>query len=73
VNRFVVVSGGGTGIGKAIARSFAVQGDRVLIVGRRAELLVEASRSIGSHASSGGSNGSYRDLDTPSSPRDRAP
>jgi 3-oxoacyl-[acyl-carrier protein] reductase len=42
----VVVSGGGTGIGRAVAHMFAGEGDRVVIVGRRAELLREASKAI---------------------------
>lgn len=34
-SRLAVVSGGGTGIGKQIARMFASQGDRVVILGRQ--------------------------------------
>ncbi|MFF4955763.1 SDR family NAD(P)-dependent oxidoreductase [Streptomyces sp. NPDC001222] len=40
--RNVVISGGGTGIGLAAARAFAADGDRVLLVGRRAEMLHRA-------------------------------
>ena len=37
--RNVVISGGGTGIGLATARLFAADGDQVLLLGRRAEVL----------------------------------
>ncbi|MEU6095497.1 SDR family oxidoreductase [Streptomyces sp. NPDC047079] len=40
--RNVVVSGGGTGIGLAAARAFAADGDRVLLLGRRADVLEKA-------------------------------
>ncbi|MFI1565956.1 SDR family NAD(P)-dependent oxidoreductase [Streptomyces sp. NPDC020490] len=40
--RNVVISGGGTGIGLAAARVFAEDGDRVLLVGRRGEVLERA-------------------------------
>jgi 3-oxoacyl-[acyl-carrier protein] reductase len=40
--RNVVISGGGTGIGLAAARAFAESGDRVLLLGRRAEVLEKA-------------------------------
>ncbi len=39
MTRKIVVSGGGTGIGRAIAITFARAGDDVTIVGRRAEVL----------------------------------
>jgi 3-oxoacyl-[acyl-carrier protein] reductase len=45
-DRTVVVSGGGTGIGRAVARRFAAAGDRVLIIGRRPGVLAEAAREI---------------------------
>ncbi|MFD9006003.1 SDR family NAD(P)-dependent oxidoreductase [Streptomyces sp. NPDC059582] len=40
--RNVVISGGGTGIGLAAARVFASDGDRVLLLGRRPEVLAKA-------------------------------
>ncbi|WP_324783712.1 SDR family oxidoreductase [Streptomyces sp. H51] len=40
--RNVVISGGGTGIGLAAARVFAEDGDRVLLVGRRGDVLERA-------------------------------
>ncbi|GAA3238034.1 SDR family oxidoreductase [Streptomyces sp. XM83C] len=40
--RNVVISGGGTGIGLAAARVFAADGDQVLLLGRRAEVLRKA-------------------------------
>ncbi|WP_340380766.1 SDR family oxidoreductase [Streptomyces sp. SS7] len=41
--RNVVISGGGTGIGLATARVFAADGDRVLLLGRRGEVLERAA------------------------------
>ena len=50
--RSVVVSGGGTGIGLAIARSFARDGERVLILGRRSDVLAAAAASLNEEAGS---------------------
>ncbi|WP_067679897.1 SDR family NAD(P)-dependent oxidoreductase [Nocardia miyunensis] len=44
--RRAVISGGGTGIGKAVARRLAAQGDRVTIVGRRRAVLDAAAEEI---------------------------
>lgn len=45
--RFAVVSGGGTGIGAAVARGLVDDGYDVLIVGRRADMLSHAAERIG--------------------------
>ncbi|WP_035841806.1 SDR family NAD(P)-dependent oxidoreductase [Kitasatospora azatica] len=45
--RQIVVTGGGTGIGKAIAAAFAEQGDQVVITGRRKDVLAEAAAELG--------------------------
>jgi 3-oxoacyl-[acyl-carrier protein] reductase len=44
--RVVVVSGGGTGIGRAIAHTFAAEGDEVFVLGRRRAVLDEAASTI---------------------------
>lgn len=46
MSRVVIVSGGGTGIGRAVARRFAADGDRVLLVGRRSGVLDEAAKAL---------------------------
>ncbi|RJL35560.1 SDR family NAD(P)-dependent oxidoreductase [Bailinhaonella thermotolerans] len=48
--RTIVVSGGGTGIGKAVAARFAADGDRVVVIGRRADVLERAAEEIGAVA-----------------------
>ncbi len=45
--RQIVVTGGGTGIGYAIAAGFAEAGDQVTITGRREHVLKEATAKIG--------------------------
>jgi 3-oxoacyl-[acyl-carrier protein] reductase len=49
--RIVVVTGGGTGIGRAIAAAFAAGGDRVVIVGRREHALAETAAEISARSS----------------------
>jgi gluconate 5-dehydrogenase len=46
----VLITGGGTGLGLGIARAFVAAGRRVVIVGRRREVLDEAARSLGALA-----------------------
>ena len=43
MSRRVLVTGGGSGIGRAVARAFADMGDRVTITGRRMDALEETS------------------------------
>jgi NAD(P)-dependent dehydrogenase (short-subunit alcohol dehydrogenase family) len=45
--RTVVVSGGGTGIGRATARAFAQAGERVFVLGRRDDVLRAAAAELG--------------------------
>jgi 3-oxoacyl-[acyl-carrier protein] reductase len=47
MNRSVVISGGGTGIGRAAAARFAADRDRVVITGRRADVLADAAKGLG--------------------------
>ncbi|OEU90164.1 oxidoreductase [Streptomyces abyssalis] len=46
MDRVVIVSGGGTGIGRAAARRFAEDGDRVLLVGRREAVLRQTAEEL---------------------------
>jgi 3-oxoacyl-[acyl-carrier protein] reductase len=49
--RTAVVSGGGTGIGLAIAGRLAADGDHVILVGRRGDVLADAAEKLGDNAS----------------------
>ncbi|MGC5028042.1 SDR family NAD(P)-dependent oxidoreductase [Tsukamurella sp. DT100] len=46
MTRRAVVTGGGTGIGRAIAHRLAADGNDVVIVGRRADVLAETAATI---------------------------
>lgn len=50
MNRVVVITGGGTGVGAACARLLAAQGDQVFIIGRRPEPLAALAQEIGAQA-----------------------
>jgi 3-oxoacyl-[acyl-carrier protein] reductase len=50
MERTIVISGGGTGIGRAIARGFAGEGDWVTIVGRRQKVLEETAGELNREA-----------------------
>lgn len=47
MSRTVVITGGGTGIGRACAARFAGAGDRVFITGRRSEVVERTASEIG--------------------------
>ncbi|MFI1583673.1 SDR family NAD(P)-dependent oxidoreductase [Embleya sp. NPDC020630] len=50
MTRTIMVSGGGTGIGRATARLFAEQGERVIVTGRRPGPLQELAEESGVRA-----------------------
>ncbi|MGA8116143.1 MAG: SDR family oxidoreductase [Actinocatenispora sp.] len=45
--RTIVITGGGTGIGRAAAARFAADGDRVTILGRRGDVLAKTADELG--------------------------
>ena len=63
--RSVVVSGGGTGIGRAVARRFALHGDNVTIIGRREDVLAAAAAEINAEAGAERVSGVAADLSQP--------
>lgn len=50
-NRVVIVTGGSTGIGKAIAESFAKENAQVVIIGRRQDQLESVAGALGTNVS----------------------
>ncbi|GAB2600255.1 SDR family NAD(P)-dependent oxidoreductase [Kribbella endophytica] len=50
MSRTIVVTGGATGIGRAAAELFRADGDRVVITGRRADLLKQTADELGAEA-----------------------
>ncbi|WP_207934475.1 SDR family NAD(P)-dependent oxidoreductase [Actinomadura sp. KC06] len=48
--RVVLVTGGASGIGRAVAAAFAAAGDRVVIADRDAEAAAEAAKELDGHA-----------------------
>lgn len=66
MRRLTVVSGGGTGIGYAVARTLAHDGDRVAIIGRRAEVLTAAAKTINTEVGAERVTGHPADLTEPS-------
>jgi len=54
MKKTVVVSGGGAGIGRAIARSFAMSGDSVVIISRRTSVLQQTAKDLTTEAAAKG-------------------
>lgn len=63
--RRVVVSGGGTGIGKATAAAFAADGEQVVILGRREDVLRAAAEEINEQYGKGSVDYHAADLSEP--------
>ncbi|MFD8547769.1 SDR family NAD(P)-dependent oxidoreductase [Streptomyces sp. NPDC059649] len=59
----MVITGAGTGIGRAAARAFAAEGARVLAVGRRAEPLAETAAGAEGHGDGHGDRDGHGDAD----------
>jgi 3-oxoacyl-[acyl-carrier protein] reductase len=56
MERVVLISGGGTGMGRAIARAFLADGDRVVVLGRRDNVLAATADELNAeHAGLAGS------------------
>ncbi len=49
-NKIVLITGGGTGIGKATAAAFVAEGAKVVISGRRQSVLEETTKELGESA-----------------------
>jgi len=49
--KHALITGGGTGIGLAVAQAFCEAGAQVIITGRREEMLQQACKNLGTHAS----------------------
>jgi NAD(P)-dependent dehydrogenase (short-subunit alcohol dehydrogenase family) len=56
--KVALVSGGGTGIGAAVARRFVAEGAQVVVMGRRAEPLSDVARATGAVAFAGSASSS---------------
>jgi len=65
--RTIVITGGGTGIGLAMAQRFCKAGDKVIIVGRRREVLDQAVERLSAYGSAFAVNA---DLSEPSGAKD---
>ncbi|MET7620151.1 SDR family oxidoreductase [Streptomyces sp. NPDC005408] len=70
--RQIVVSGGGTGIGLAVAEAFAADGDKVTLLGRREEVLRAAAEKLNATHGEGTASWYPADLSEPEQVRGAA-
>jgi len=57
MTRLAIVTGGASGIGRAVAHALAADGDQVVILGRRADALESAAAEINKAVDADGSAG----------------
>jgi 3-oxoacyl-[acyl-carrier protein] reductase len=50
VSKIIAITGAGAGLGRALARRFAAEGDKVILLGRTLSKVVEAAAEIGDNA-----------------------
>ena len=50
MSKVIVITGAGTGLGKALAKRFGADGDAVVLLGRRLDKLEQTAREIGANA-----------------------
>lgn len=54
MSKVIVITGAGQGLGRALARRFAAEGESVVLLGRTAAKVEAVTREIGARARHGG-------------------